>query len=257
LEDQTIECPHCGDVFSLELTRCPKCGLNMYPEDETLQPYPLSPSGEPHPPSNSPLQGGESGEGLWAVLLGLILAGAVSFVINMFASRAVGQVSIPAQIKIFLFLAAPLGALVGGYSTGVVGKRERLSAAGLGALVGLGSAALAVLFETRWRLVTLQVMLEPLMLAQYALCLLLGALGGWLSGESGAAYLAGAAQPPAKEVKGMSWEDLLYRDLLTRVRFNRDTAERLIEYERRLAPQADRYTLVRNAVERLERDWRE
>jgi hypothetical protein len=123
----------------------------------------------------------------------------------------------------------------------------------LGALVGVGAAALAVLFETRWRLVTAQVLVEPAMLAQYALCLLGGALGGWLSGQSEAAFLAGGAPPPPKEVKGMSWEDLMYRDLLTRVR-SRETAERLIEYERRQAPEAERYTLIRNAVERLDRD---
>lgn len=257
MEDQTIECPRCGEEFSLEFTRCPQCGLNLYPEDETPLPYPLSPSGEPQPPSSSPQQGGESGEALWAGLLGLILAGAVSFVLHMFATRAESAAGLPSVWQVILFLASPIGALVGGYSTAVVGKRERLSAAGLGALVGLGAAAMAILFETRWRLVTLPVILEPLMLAQYALCLLLGALGGWLNGEAGAAYLAGAAPPPQKEVKGMSWEDLMYRDLLTRVRYNRDTAERLIEYERRLAPEADRYTLVRSAVERLERDRRE
>ena len=252
MEDQTIECPRCGEEFSLEFTRCPQCGLNLYPEDET-QP----PSNSPLPPSSSPLQGEESGgigDAIWAVLLGLILAGAVSFVLHMFATRAETAAGLPAAWRVILFFAGPLGALAGGYSSGVVGRRPRLPAAGLGALVGLGAAALAALFETRWRLVTMQVMLEPGMLAQYALCLLLGALGGWLNGETGAAYLAGAAPAPQKEVKGMSWEDLMYRDLLTRVRFNRDTAERLIEYERRLAPEADRYTLVCNAVERLERD---
>ena len=262
MEDQTIECPRCGEEFSLEFTRCPQCGLNLYPEDETL------------PPSNSPLQGGEygrtssgfplqgeeaggTGEAVWAVLLGFILAGAVSFVLHMFATRVETAAGLPVAWRVILFFAGPLGALVGGYSSGAVGKRPRLPAAGLGALVGLGAAALVLLFETRWRLVTTQVMLEPGMLAQYALCLLLGALGGWLNGETGAAYLAGAAPQPQKEVKGMSWEDLMYRDLLTRVRFNRDTAERLIEYEQRLAPEADRYTLVRNAVERLDRDRRE
>jgi len=57
-----------------------------------------------------------------------------------------------------------------------------------------------------------------------------------------------------KPDKGMGWEDLMYQDLLSRVRFSKSTAERLIEYERRLDPKADRYTLIRNAVERLERD---
>jgi len=261
MDEQTIECPRCGEEFSLEFTRCPQCGLNLYPEDETPVPYPLSPQvGEAG--DSQHIAGGERGEGIgagigdavWAVLLGLILAGAVSFVLHMFATRAETAVGLPVAWRVILFFAGPLGALAGGYSSGVVGKRPRLPAAGLGALVGWGAAALVALFETRWRLVTMQVMLEPGMLAQYALCLLLGALGGWLNGETGAAYLAGAAPAPQKGVKGMSWEDLMYRDLLTRVRFNRDTAERLIEYERRLAPEADRYTLVRSAVERLERD---
>ena len=261
MEDQTIECPQCGKEFSLEFTRCPNCGLNLYPEDETPDPYPLSPqqaadgSLSPHMAAGGVGEG--IGEAVWAVLLGLIVAGAVSFVLHMFATRAETVVGLPLVWRVILFFAGPLGALVGGYSSGMVGKRPHLPAAGLGALVGLGAAALAVLFETRWRLVTPQVILEPSMLAQYALCLLLGALGGWLNGEAGAAFLAGAAPPPPKEVKGMSWEDLMYRDLLTRVRFNRDTAERLIEYERRLAPDADRYTLLRSAVERLERDRRE
>jgi hypothetical protein len=128
-----------------------------------------------------------------------------------------------------------------------------MAGAGWGALVGFGCAILVVLYETRWRLITPQVLLELPMLGQYALCLLGGALGGWLSGKSEAFFLAGGTPPPPKEVKGMSWEDLMYRDLLMRVR-NRETAERLIEYERRQTPDADRYTLIRNAVDRLERD---
>ena len=261
MDDQSIECPRCGEVFSMEFTRCPQCGLNMYPEDET-------PASDPRYPVTGDggglqqMAGGEggdrieagTGEALLAVVLGVILAGTVSFLAHTFATRAESAQGLPVAWQMVLFLTGPLGAALGGSSIGVVAKRERLPAAGLGVLVGIGAAALVVLFETRWRLVTAQVLLEPAMLAQYALCLLGGALGGWLGGQSEAAFLAGGAPPVQKAVKGMSWEDLMYRDLLTRVRFNRDTAERLIEYERRLAPEAERYTLMRNAVERLDRD---
>lgn len=234
----------------MEFTRCPKCGLNMYPEDEEDD------STGSYGTHLDELEERASGVGdaLLAVFLGLIVAGAVSFVLHMFASRAGTADSLPTEWRIMLFLAGPLSALVGGYASGAFERRERLPAAGLGALVGVGAAALGVLFETRWRLVTPQVIVEPSMLAQYALCLLFGALGGWLNGETGAAFLAGVKQPRQKEVKGMSWEDLMYRDLLTRVRYNRDTAERLIEYERKLTPEAERFTLINNAIDRLDRD---
>jgi len=232
----------------MELTRCPKCGLSMYPDEEGdgMDVEGVAEEAEQRSPG--------VGEALLAVFLGLILAGALSFVLHIFASRAGTVQSLPTGLRILLFLTGPLSGLVGGYASGVFERRERLPAAGLGALVGVGSAVLMVLFETRWRLVTPQVLVEPLMLAQYALCTLFGALGGWLNGESGAAFLAGVKQPRQKEVKGMSWEDLMYRDLLTRVRYNRDTAERLIEYERKLTPEAERFTLMRNAIDRLDHD---
>ena len=248
MEDNTIECPNCGEVFSLEFTRCPKCGLNMYPEDE---PAGAAPGMQPdEAEGRSP----GAGEAVLAVILGLILAGTLSFIVHMFASRTATGTGLPETWRIGLLMASPLGAVVGGYSMGLVGQHGRMAGAGAGALVGAGCAALAVLFETRWRLVTPQVLVEPSMLAMYALCILGGAVGGWLSGKSEAAFLAGGTAPAKKEAKGVSWEDLMYRDLLTRVRYNRDTAERLIEFERRKTPEADRYTLIRNAVERLERD---
>lgn len=250
MDDNNLECPRCGEVFSMEFSRCPKCGLSMYPEDEEDDSVGLYGM---HADEIEERASGV-GDALLAVFLGLILAGAVSFVLHMFASRTGTAESLPTGWRVVLFFAAPVSALVGGYASGAFEKRARPSATGLGALVGVGAAALGVLFETRWRLVTAQVLVEPSMLAQYALCILFGSLGGWLRGDSGAATLAGVAHPPQKEVKGMSWEDLMYRDLLTRVRYNRDTAERLIEHERRLAPEAERFTLISNAIDRLDHD---
>lgn len=48
----------------------------------------------------------------------------------------------------------------------------------------------------------------------------------------------------------------LYQNLLRRSRFNPDLADRLIDFERRRTPNANRETLIRNALERLERDNR-
>ena len=250
MEDNTVDCPRCGEVFSLEFTRCPKCGLNLYPEDEE------DAGGDGSHPEAAGEQPAVAGEALWGLILGCILAGAVSFMLHMLASQAEGAAGLPPAWQAALFLSGPLGALVGGAATGSMAGRGRAAAAGLGALVGVATAALGVLLETRWRLVTLPVILEAPMLLQYALCILLGALGGWLKGRSDAVFHAGGLPASAPEVKGMSWEDLMYRDLLTRVRFNRTTAERLVEYERRLAPDADRYTLLKNAVDRLDRDRR-
>ena len=50
--------------------------------------------------------------------------------------------------------------------------------------------------------------------------------------------------------KVRGWEDLLYQDLLRKVRFNRSAANRLIEYEKKQDPQASRLKLIQNAIER-------
>jgi hypothetical protein len=48
----------------------------------------------------------------------------------------------------------------------------------------------------------------------------------------------------------------LYQDLLSKVRGDAATAERLIEYERERAPNASREELIRRAIERWEDDNR-
>jgi hypothetical protein len=34
MDDNEIECTNCGASIPLDLTRCPHCGMNLYPEDE-------------------------------------------------------------------------------------------------------------------------------------------------------------------------------------------------------------------------------
>ena len=51
-------------------------------------------------------------------------------------------------------------------------------------------------------------------------------------------------------------ESMLYRKLLSMNLGNKAQANRLIEYERRLAPYASRAALIQNAIERLDYDRR-
>jgi hypothetical protein len=51
-------------------------------------------------------------------------------------------------------------------------------------------------------------------------------------------------------------EENLYQDLFIKVGYDHDIARRLIEYERQREPQATRLQLIRNAIQRWERDNR-
>ncbi|NNJ09470.1 hypothetical protein EKD04_003915 [Chloroflexales bacterium ZM16-3] len=62
--------------------------------------------------------------------------------------------------------------------------------------------------------------------------------------------------PPASPAGAADPEEQLHKALLRKVRGNRETAERLIQFEARKAPGASRSTLMRNAIERWEQDNR-
>jgi len=51
-------------------------------------------------------------------------------------------------------------------------------------------------------------------------------------------------------------EEQVYRAVLRKVHGDRETVERLVEYERQRAPSASRPTLLQNALDRWERDNR-
>ncbi len=51
-------------------------------------------------------------------------------------------------------------------------------------------------------------------------------------------------------------EENLYQDLFIKAGYDHDIARRLIEYERQRAPQATRSALIRNAIQRWQRDNR-
>jgi RNA polymerase subunit RPABC4/transcription elongation factor Spt4 len=235
MDDNTFECPQCGAVVYPEMTRCPSCGHNMYPEDD--QPLPVTTDSE-----TSTL-----GSAVGSILVGLLIASAIALIFHFVVASFSTPQSLGVAGVVILFLAGPLGALAGGY---VIGGLKPDHAVWFGGLIGLLSLPLLLLFATHWVKVTASFLINPIVLSSGLATVMTGLVGGWL-------YIKLSVDKSWKErwqVRG--WEDLLYQDLLRKVRFNGSTADRLIEYERKQDPDASRLKLIQNAIARWERDNR-
>jgi len=233
MDDNTFECPNCGSVVYPELTRCPQCGQNMYPEDNTTT-FP-----EEETTTFS------WGKILGVVLIGWLVAAGIATVIHFVVAELVSPAQLGNIGKIILLLAGPFGALVGGYiCAGLARQNVKI----LGGLVGLLALPVSVLLATHWVRVKFTLLTHPWILGVGFLIIIAGVCGGWIYEKTS----QNLEWQEKWKVRG--WEDLLYQDLLRKVRFNGSAADRLIEYERRQDPQASRLKLIQNAIERWERD---
>jgi hypothetical protein len=147
--------------------------------------------------------------------------------------------------KVILFMAGPFGALVGAFvGTGLYRRQSKL----MGGVVGVLTVPMLLLLATHWVKVTLSLLFSPWGVLLGFLTILAGVIGGWLSETF-------SPESDWKEKwKVHGWEDLLYQDLLRKVRFNGSAADRLIEHERKQSPQASRLELIQSAIDRWERD---
>lgn len=235
MDDNTFECPHCGAAVYPEMTRCPRCGQNMYPEDEESEPAVQSAS--------------RAG---WFTLVGTLVIGSVisagiAFLLNFITASFQSPSTLGVAGTVVLWLAGPIGALVAGYVVaGILPQHVRW----LGVFLGVLLLPLLVLFATHWVEVTGQFLLSPWVIAAGVVTVLAGGLGSWLNNK----FSQDTTWKEKWQVRG--WEDLLYQDLLRKVRFNGSAADRLIEYERQQDPQASRLKLIQSAIERWERDNR-
>ncbi len=229
-----IECARCGERFFYELTHCPDCGVSVYRGELDEDDWDAS------APSPGTQVWGALGAVAGGWLLGSILAGAAYFGIQ--AAGTPGS----ALTRALQFAAVPLGAFVGGYFVGVTLSRPpKLYGLGVGAL-SIGTAILLTAYER-------DLAIEPLIRGETLPWWALTALAGWW-----AAGLAHKRQERAQVARFFSprSEAELYQDLLAKVGFDKDTAERLIQYEHARAPNATRQTLLRSAVDRWQRDNR-
>jgi hypothetical protein len=235
MDDNTYECPQCGGTIYPEMTRCPSCGRNMYPEDEESL------------PAVSESEKSTRGTALGAILIGLIIASGIALVLHFIVSTFATPANLGAAGIVILFLAGPFGALAGGFVGGGVKRDHPIL---LGGTIGTLALPVLVLFATHWVEVTPSFLLSPFAWLAVLSSIMAGAAGGWLQFS-----LSQNADWKEKwQVRG--WEDLLYQDLLRKVRFNGSAANRLIDYERKHNPEASRLTLIQSAIERWERDNR-
>lgn len=235
MDDNTFECPNCGAAVYPEMSRCPRCGWNMYPEDDEQDGIDQE--------TATPAWGSTLG----GFVVGWLITVGIALLLNFLLTRFEPAGPISGFGAAVLIIAGPLGALAGGYMGEGVARKSPLL---LGGLVGLLALPILALFATHWVEVTTRFLLSPLPLLAGVLTILGGAGGSWLNAK----FTQDAGWQEKWKVRG--WEDLLYQDLLRRVRFNGSAADRLIEYERKQNPDAPRFKLIQNAIERWERDNR-
>ncbi len=234
MDDNTFECPSCGAKVYPEMTRCPQCGQPMYPEDE-----------------EEPVEADASSPGwipiLGALLIGWLIAGGIAFVIHFIVAGFASPGTMGGFGTALLLFAGPIGTIVGSYvAAGIDHRYSRW----LGLLIGILALPVLVVLATHWEVINLRFILNLWVVLSGLATVLAGVLGGWLNDK----LTRDTGWKERWQVRG--WEDFLYQDLLRKVRFNGSAADRLIEYERRQDPQADRLKLIQNAIERWERDNR-
>jgi hypothetical protein len=235
MDDNTFECPNCGATVYPEMTRCPHCGQTMYPEDVPDESIIES----------NPEPGWAASFG--AVLVGWMVAAGLMFLINFIVARFVIPPLSGGLARFILFLAAPLGAAVGGF---VSASLVRRNCKVMGGIIGALAIPVSLLLATHWTRVSLSFLLDPWIFGTCVLTIIAGVFGGWLR----TAFNRSADWQEKWKIRG--WEDMLYQELLRKVRFNGSTADRLIEYERNQKPEASRLELIQNAIQRLDRDNR-
>ena len=232
--DNELECPHCGAKFYYELTRCPNCGVNIYfPEDEEDDEF--SKAFSRFIDSNRFPLGILAGWTATIVLsLGLYIP--IRFAFTTPQSWYV--------VYALLVACVSVGSFAGGFfAIRVTRKRVIVSTA----LVGLVSVGIAIVILLReWK----TVLPFPSVTLGW-IVILAASFGG-----------AKVAEKMLRKVTLQSLfvvlptEENLYQDLFIKAGYDHDIARRLIEYERQRAPQATRSALIRNAIQRWQRDNR-
>jgi len=229
-----LECPHCGATFSYELTHCPNCGVNIYfPEEEK--------DGEFSQAFSNFIDSFRFPLGIlagWAaaIILSLSIYLPIRFAFTMPQSQYIVYALVVACISV--------GVFAGGFFAVRFAKEQVILSSLLVGLMGIGIAIVILLRE--WRNVL------PFPSVTVGWLVILGA------GYAGAKVAERVLQNITVETQFVipQTEENLYQDLFIKAGYDHDVAKRLIEYERQHAPQAKRAQLIRNAIQRWERDNR-
>jgi len=238
--DNQIECGECGGVFFIELNQCPHCGQSVYfpdEKEETQDSWSDSILKTIPTPVHTML----------LVLFAGIISGIVALVIYLPIRPALGNSPQSFVIQSFIYVSTALGALVGGYVGGRFARVRRLFH---GLMVGVLSLLISLLMLSQ----------EFYQLSEALFSLLTPVGWGLVIGASyaGAQFAARMVREQMADFlfAGVRTEASSYQDLLSRVGYDESVAERLLEYERKSLPNADRIELIHLAIARWERDNR-
>lgn len=254
LDSNDLECPHCGATFYYELTHCPKCGRAIYPSDyddyeeeegetETegwgIDPESLGAS-RPRKADAHPLVG---------LLVGAFVSGFMGiflfFILDGIFQKAI--TASPTSLIRFIPLASvPLGAFLGGYVATAMNPKNALLN---GLFVGLLSLGAAILIAAYQYDLAVEPLFRPETLPWWGFILLFAILGSLSRHRN-------VEEQTVQQLFTPRSEGQLYTELLTKVQFDRLTAESLIIYEQKRAPHATRFEWIQNAIDRWERDNR-
>lgn len=240
LNDNEIECARCGEIFSINLTRCPNCGVNLYePDDGTDAPSPT-------PIKSFTINLPNRIRFPVALFIGWLASAVGTFVIYLIARLVAPSPLTETAALIIIILSTSVGAFWGGFAAFRVALQRPVL---LGMLVGLLDVFLAAFLAVEVRGEVLS--LSSLGSLPLWLPLILVAISGvYATRKMLGNYIENFILQDPKS------EDELYFNLLMKVRYEEDVAERLIEYERKRLPHADRLTWIRNAIARWEQDNR-
>ncbi len=242
--DSTIECPHCGHQFYHELHRCPNCRRNVYPdagaaEEPVREIWGVDPNELESEPAWWP------GSALAAAIaFGLFLSAAIGVVLYLIVGQFFDQRELLGWA--LSLTAAPLGSFAGGYLAAAYASRRPRR---LGLAVGALSIGVVLLLDALHRELSLAALIRPISLVWWLPTIAAGWTGGALWSQLNISAVAG-------QLFSLPSEQDLYQELLAKVQHDQETAERLIEYERQFAPNANRLALIMSAISRWERDNR-
>ena len=238
-----IECPRCGESFFYELTRCPNCGLPVYADEADNDEF-------------EEYEANESQDFLseWVsefarpaiVFFGLIVSFVVSTAVFFVFRFALGDAILSWPGRGILLFSAPIGAAAGGYVAAAMDKEKpRFIGGWIGGLSIISAIVLAGVDSAQ--------------------------VGGWFGAETIPLWLftvlAGffSAEFWRRQQRDLVVqqlfgdfpdEEVLYADLMEKIGYDEQRAERLIEFERQYMPNATRRTLIESAINRWERDNR-
>lgn len=241
LNASDIECAHCGEQFYYELTRCPSCGVNVYyPEIDDDLDQGISVR-NPNPVI------AKVGDMLQTVAYGFTITSGITFLFFLIIKRGFSlQAGSNAETFAILGIIILGSALAGFVAARTAQHHPRI----LGILMGLTSIGVSVVLFAYSRDLAVFPLITQTVLIGWALVILAGYLGARLA-------ISRTRQVAIQRLfEGQPSEEEHYQDLLTKARFDEALADRLIAYERELAPNASRYYLIKRAIERWERDNR-